>query len=283
MKKFHAFYALLALLLAACLMAPSAFGQTLVSGDLTGTVTDPTGAVLANATVTLKSVDTGETRTTTTNSSGLYRFSLLRPGSYTVGVAAQGFSRTQSQYIVNIGQTTVANVKMALGAGSTTVEVTGAPPLVQTDNANLSTNFDTNVVQNAPNGGNDLTYIAQLAPGVTMNTGQGYGNFSAYGLPATSNLFTVNGENDMDPYLNLNNSGATNLTLGRNELQEATVISNAYSGQYGQQAGAQINYVTKSGTNQYHGNVFYEWTGRTLDANDWFNNHTAPLTPRPFA
>jgi hypothetical protein len=283
MKKFHAFYALLALLLAACLMAPSAFGQTLVSGDLTGTVTDPTGAVLANATVTLKSVDTGETRTTTTSSSGLYRFSLLSPGSYTVGVAAQGFSKTQSQYSVSVGQTTVANVKVAVGAGSTTVEVSGAPPLVQTDNANLSTNFDQNIIANAPNGGNDLTAIAQAAPGVTMNTGQGYGNFSAYGLPGTSNLFTVNGENDMDPYLNLNNSGATNLTLGRNELQEATVITNAYSGQYGQQAGAQINYVTKSGTNQYHGNVFYEWTGRAMDANDWFNNHTSPITPRPFA
>ena len=102
----------------------------------------------------------------------------------------------------------------------------------------------------------------------------GYGNFSAYGLPATSNLFTVNGENDMNPYLNLNNSGATNLTLGKNEVQEATVISNAYSGQYGQQAGAQVNYVTRSGTNQYHGNVNYAWTGRAMDANDWFNNHT---------
>ena len=117
-----------------------------------------------------------------------------------------------------------------------------------------------------------------------MNTGQGYGNFSANGLPATSNLFTVNGENDMDPYLNLNNSGATNLTLGKNEIAGSDRHhSNAYSGQYGQQAGAQVNYVTKSGTNQYHGDVFYEWTGRALDANDWFNNHTVPVTPRPFA
>ena len=283
MKRFHRFYALLALLLVASLMAPAAFGQSLVSGDLTGTVTDPTGAVLANTTVTLKSDATGETRTSSTNSSGSYRFSLLSPGSYTVSVAAQGFSKTESRFNVNVGQSTIANVKVAVGASTQTVEVTGAPPLVQTDNANLSTNFSQNIIDNQPNGGNDLTYVAQTAPGVTMNTGQGYGNFSAYGLPATSNLFTVNGENDMDPYLNLNNSGATNLTLGKNEVQEVTVISNAYSGQYGQQAGAQINYVTKSGTNQYHGNVQYEWTGRVLDANDWFNNHTSPKTARPFA
>ncbi len=280
MKGLRSHYALLACLLAACLMVPAAFGQSLVSGDLVGTVTDPSGAVVSNATVSLKSNGTGETRTTTSNSSGLYRFSLLNPGSYTVSVSAQGFNSTSSIFTVNVGQSTVANVKMEVGASSTTVEVTGAPPLVQTDNANLSTNFNQNIIQNAPNGGNDLTYVAQTAPGVTMNTGQGYGNFSAYGLPATSNLFTVNGENDMNPYLNLNNSGATNLTLGKDEVQEATVISNAYSGQYGQQAGAQVNYVTKSGTNQYHGNVNYEWTGRAMDANDWFNNrsvHTASL------
>ena len=143
---------------------------------------------------------------------------------------------------------------------------------MQADNADLSTNFNQNMITNQPNGGNDITYIAQTSPGAVMNVGGGYGNFSVYGLPATSNLFTVNGENDMDPYLNLNNSGATNLTLGRNDLQEATVISNAYSGQYGQQAGAQVNYVTKSGTNQYHGNAMYYWNGSSMNANDWFNN-----------
>ena len=114
-----------------------------------------------------------------------------------------------------------------------------------------------------------------------MNTGMGYGNFNTSGLPSTSNVFTVNGENDMDPYLNLNNSGATNLTLGKNDVQEATVITNAYSGQYGQQAGAQVSYVTKSGTNQFHGNAEYWWTGRAMDANDYFNNLSG--TPRPFA
>jgi hypothetical protein len=170
---------------------------------------------------------------------------------------------------------------MSVGSSSQTVEVTTAAPLVQADNADLSTNFNQTQIANQPNGGNDLTYIAQTTPGVTMNTGMGFGNFQTSGLPATSNLFTVNGENDMDPYLNLNNSGATNLTLGKNDVQEATVVTNAYSGQYGQQAGAQVSYVTKSGTNQFHGNAEYWWTGRAMDANDYFNNLNG--TSRPFA
>ncbi len=255
--------------------------QSLVSGDLTGTVTDPSGAVVPNASVALKSNATGATRTTTTNANGAYRFSLLPPGNYGVSVSAQGFNKTDTTASVSVGQATINDVKMSVGTTSQTVEVTSTAPLVQADNADLSTNFNQNLIANSPNGGNDLTYVAQTAPGVTMNNGMGTGNFQTSGLPSTSNLFTVNGENDMDPYLNVNNSGATNLTLGKNDLQEATVITNAYSGQYGQQAGAQVNYVTKSGTNQFHGNAEYWWTGRALDANDYFNNLNG--TPRPFA
>ena len=274
---------ILAVLVIAAMMAPSMMAQNLVSGDLTGTVTDPTGAVVSGATVMLKSNANGQTRSETTNANGNYRFSLLSPGSYTVSVTASGFSKTESVANVAIGQATIADVKMAVGSTSQTVEVTSAAPLVQAENADLSTNFNQTVISNEPNGGNDITYVAQTAPGVTMNTGMGYGNFEAYGLPATSNVFTVNGENDMDPYLNLNNSGATNLTLGRNDVAEATVINNAYSGQYGQQAGTQVTYVTKSGGNSFHGNAEYWWTGKTMDANDWFNNFSTPQTPRPFA
>ncbi|MGA2373134.1 MAG: carboxypeptidase regulatory-like domain-containing protein [Candidatus Korobacteraceae bacterium] len=272
---------MLTLLVIAAVMAPSLMAQSLVSGDLTGTVTDPSGAVVSGATVTAKSDANGSTRTTTTSASGTYRFSLLSPGSYTVTVTAQGFSKTESTTQVNVGQAAIADMKMAIGANAQTVEVTSAAPLVSADNADLSTNFDQNVIQNAPNGGNDLTYVAQTAPGINMNTGMGQGNFNTAGLPSTSNLFTVNGENDMDPYLNLNNSGATNLTLGKNDVQEATVTTNAYSGQYGQQAGAQVSYVTKSGTNQFHGNAEYWWTGSAMDANDYFNNLSG--TSRPFA
>src|SRR5580658_10281528 len=272
---------LLALLVIALMMAPSLMAQSLVSGDLTGTVTDPSGAVVSGATVTLKSDGTGQTRNATTNGSGAYRFSLLSPGSYTITASASGFSKADAKVNVNVGQASIGDVKMAVGSSSQTVEVTSAAPLVQADNADLSTNFNQTLIANQPNGGNDITYIAQTTPGVTMNTGQGYGNFSANGLPATSNLFIINGENDMDPFLNLNNSGATNLTLGKNDIQEATVINNAYSGQYGQQAGAQVSYVTKSGTNAFHGNAEYWWTGREMDANDWFNNLNG--TSRPFA
>src|SRR5579875_3700163 len=273
---------ILALLVIAAVMAPSLMAQSLSSGDLTGTVTDPSGAVVPNATVTLKSNATGATRTTTTNSAGTYRFSLLPAGSYTVTAEAQGFTKTQTLATITIGQAAVADVKLKVGSTSQTVEVTSAAPLVQTENADLSTNFSQTIVANEPNGGNDLTYIAQTAPGINMNRGQGYGNFQTSGLPATSNVFTMNGENQMDPYLNLNNSGATNLMLGKNAVQEATVVTNAYGAQYGQQVGAQVNYVTKSGSNAFHGNAEYWWTGSYLDANNWFNGLSTPALPTPF-
>ncbi len=111
-----------------------------------------------------------------------------------------------------------------------------------------------------------------------MSTGAGYGNFSSHGLPGTSNLFTVNGNDNNDPYLNLNNSGASNLTLGANEISEVAVVQNAYTASYGRNAGAQVNTVTKSGSNELHGNLRWDWNGAILNANDFFNNSTG--TPK---
>src|SRR5512135_1571571 len=104
---------------------------------------------------------------------------------YTVTVTAQGFSKAEAKASVAIGQASIADVKMAVGGTATTVEVTSAAPLVQAESADLSTSFSQSMVANMPNGGNDITYIAQTAPGVTMNVGGGYGNFSSYGLPST--------------------------------------------------------------------------------------------------
>lgn len=108
----------LTMLVIAAVMAPSLMAQSLVWGDLTGTVTDPSGAVVSGATVTLKSDTTGATHTTTTNSSGAYRFSLLQPGSYTVAANATGFSKSQSTTSVAAGQATIADVKLSVGSSS---------------------------------------------------------------------------------------------------------------------------------------------------------------------
>ena len=271
----------LALLLVVGLFAIGVMAQTTTSGDIAGTVTDPTSAVVSGATVTVTSVETGGVYSTKTSSTGAFRAPSLQPGKYRVSVAQTGFRTVVSTVTVELGAITTADLRLEVGQGSETVEVTTTAPLIQTEDANISTSFSSKQVDLLPNGGNDLTAVAQTAPGIQMNTssGGGYGNFTAFGLPATSNLFTVNGNDENDPYLNLNNSGATNLLLGKNEVEETSVVSNGYTGQYGRMAGAQVEYATKSGANAWHGNAQYWYNSGGFNANDWFNNHTD--TPLP--
>ncbi|MGA2577866.1 MAG: TonB-dependent receptor [Bryobacteraceae bacterium] len=254
------------------------FGQSLISGDISGVVTDPSGAVIPNVPVTLKGIDTGATQTTSTNQSGAYRFSLLKPGNYTVTASQTGFQKAERAIEVAVGQIVTADLQLQVGSNTQTIEVLAAAPLVSTESS-INTPFSTMEVAELPSAGGDITNIANTVPGVVVNNTNGTGNFTLNGLPGTSNLFTVNGENDMDPYFNINNSGATNLTLGQNEVQEATVIANPYSGQYGQLAGAQVSMVTKSGTNGFHGNLLYYWNGRDMNSNDWFNNFYGETRP----
>ena len=188
----------------AVFVAIGASAQSLVSGDVTGVVSDPSGAVIPNATVTLKNNGTGQTMNATTNASGAYRFSLLTPGQYTVTVNASGFQNAERTVTVSVGQATSMNMQLALGTSSQTVEVTAEGGVVQSENGNISTTFTPEQVQLVPNPGNDLSYIVQSSPGAVMNTQAGYGNSATFGLPATSNLFTVNGMNENDPFLNLN-------------------------------------------------------------------------------
>src|SRR5579863_2978155 len=260
----------MALLLLLPTLAPA---QSVITGGLTGIVADPSGSVIAGAAVNLKNQSTSEVLSATTGPTGTYQFTLLKPGMYVVSVSQTGFKQVSETVEVLLGQTALANVKLEVGTISETITVSEQGALLQTEDANISSNFDTNQIQNIPNPGGDITYVAQTAPGITMNnaTGGGYGNFSAFGLPGTSNLFTVNGNDYNDAFLNLNNSGSSNLLLGGNELQEVAVVSNAYTGQYGRQAGAQIDYSTKSGSNAFHGDAVYNWTGRALTANDPLN------------
>jgi hypothetical protein len=269
------------LALLALLMLPGGLSaQSIISGDIAGIVTDSTGAAVTGAKVTITSKATGAAQTTTTNASGAYRIPLVRPGDYTLVVSAAGFEQTSVSVAVAAGTVAAADVRLTVGSASQTVEVTASAPILHTEAADLSTSFTMQQVQSLPNPGNDITFIAQTAPGTVMNTQSGYGNFSAFGLPATSNTFTVNGGYENDPFLNVNNSGATNLLLGNNDVSDVSVISNAYNASFGGLGGAQINEISRSGSNKFHGNAGYWWNGSSLNANNFFNNQTA--TKKPF-
>src|SRR5260370_21396514 len=155
--------------------------------------------------------------------------------------------------------------------------------LLQAENGDVSTTMNLTQISQVPNPGNDLTYIAQTSPGAIMNTdtiGVYYsGNVSILGMPGTSNLFTINGMNNNNIQKNTNNGGALGMMLGQNEVQEATMVSNGYSAQFGGAAGASVNYLTKSGGNAFHGNAAYYRNGTGLNANDWLANSNGNTGP----
>jgi len=266
------------------LMPHVASAQNLVSGEITGTVSDASGAVVPKATVTLTNNDIGVKTVTTTSTSGTYRFPLLRPGSYKVSAIAPGFGTASRIVIVDLGQVTPANMQLAVMGKTEIVEVAAEAELIHSESANLSTTVDSKQVDLLPNSGNDMTNFALTTPGVVLSTGGGYGNFTSNGIGGMSNLYTINGNDYNDPYLNLNNSGSSNMLLGSNEVQEATVVTNGYTAQYGRAAGTNMNFTTKSGSNSFHGDAIWNWNGTALNANDWFNTPLHPgASGRPHA
>ncbi len=279
-----AFLSMLLLLAAGCLLTISempAFGQTNISGDISGTITDSSGAVVGNVPVIALNTKNGAQYRTVAGGGGQYRFANLPPGPYAVTVAAPGFEKTTSNLVVNAGLSANGDFALKIGKSTQVVTVTASQvSLLHTDDAQISTTFTTEQVHELPNPGNDLTFVAQTAPGTVMNTQGGFGNFSSFGLPATANTFTVNGGYYNDPFLNVNNSGATNLTLGNNDVETVTVTSNAYNASFGGLGGAQISEISRSGSNQFHGNTVYQWNGRVMNANDFFNKQSG--TPRSF-
>ena len=282
------------LLLVSITLSRRAAAQTATSGGLTGVVTDPSNAVVPDANVELTDNAKGITQEKATSSTGEYAFFFVPPGNYTLEVAHVGFQTIRQVLDVNVGPPSTLNIRLLIAGTSSTVTVTGEVPLIHAENGDAASTKSALQVADVPNPGNDLTYIAQTAPGAIMNTdGIGFGgsgNFSILGMPGASNLFTLNGMNDNNSIehhvngesiiSNTNNSGVLGMMLGQNEIQEATVVSNGYSGQFGGAAGASINYLTKSGTDAFHGNAQYYWNGSALNANDWIDN--ALGNPRPF-
>lgn len=254
--------------------------QSITSGSVEGTITDQSGAALPGARVTLANLNTNTSQRTITGGDGRYRFSFVTPGTYRLTVSASAFQTSErGGIVVAAGQPIAADFQMQVAGSTQTVNVTEAEASIQTENADVNTSYNAEMIQNMPNPGGDITYIAQTSPGVVMNTQSGYGNFSAVGMPTISNLFTLDGVNYNDPFFGINNTGASNLSLGSNDIAEVNVINNAYSAQYGQYAGSQVTYITKSGSNTFHGDVLYNWNGRELNSNQFFSNAVGQPTP----
>jgi hypothetical protein len=260
------------------LTAPWVYGQTLTTGNVTGVVTDQSGAVVQSAAVTIQYVDTNESRSTLSGETGQYRFPLLKPGGYKISAKTASLKSETVNFSLLVGQEQSVNLVLNVQGAAQTVEVHAESAVVQTENANQATSYGERQVANLPVNGGDITNFAFTTPGLKLNVGGGNNNFNANGLPLNSGLYTLNGADITEPYNNNNKSGASNNTLGANEIAEAAVILNAFSAQYGRMAGMQVNFLSKAGTNGFHGDLVESYNDAILNANDFFNN--ADRTPR---
>ena len=251
-------------------------------GTITGAVTDPTGAVIPNAKVTLTDTQTGLVLNTTSNQSGTYVFSPIKIGNYTVSASAPGFSQTSlSGLVLNVNQRLSADVKLQTGNVSQTVTVkAGAEQLLQSAQSSTGQTVSTQVINDTPLNGRNYVFVAQLTAGVTQSNGsrgEGKGDFSANGLRAEQNNFILDGVDNNSNEVDFLNGASYVIKPPPDALAEFKVQTSDYDAQFGHSAGAVINASIKSGTNSLHGNLWEYWRNDALDARDYF----ARTTPTP--
>jgi hypothetical protein len=268
------------------LVPTDSWAQGETTSAILGQITDSTNALVPGAVVTVIDRATGLKRSAKTDDAGRFNFPQLKPGSYTIRVEAQGFEPKQVDNVVSgLGQKQTVNLTLTVAQSRETVEVTSEAPIINTSNANTSTTLNAPALENLPNPGGDMTYPLQFAPGALINTAgsgndfvggtNGYGNVEFNGLPALSNGYIVDGLETNDPLTNLNSGLSTNLVLGLNSISEVTVNTLSYSVDQGRYGASQVNYITKSGTNRFHGNLYELWNGAILNAADYFANATS--------
>jgi hypothetical protein len=247
----------------------TASAQGIITGAVNGTVEDKTGAIIPGATVKAVSETTGATFQVTTNGEGFFLLSNLPVGTYTITISATGFgTETISKVLVVTGGTTpVGKRELALGTANQTVQVEGgAAELMNTETAQGETVFSTEQLSSLPvDGGFDST--ALLVPGVVATHADNMANtngvgFSANGERGRSNNFEIDGQSNNDNSV----TGPQLFFSNQDAIQEISVISNNFSAQYGRNMGAVVNYVTKNGTNVFHGSAFELYTG------DWLSS-----------
>jgi len=285
-----AFFFVLVVVITTGICAAPALAQ--VSGAaLSGLVTDEQGGPVPDAKVSVKNVGTSVVREIATNADGFYSVPNLLPGSYEVTVSAKGFQTTVQRGIaLTVGGQQALNVSLKIGQLNQTVEVSAAPPDIQTTSSTVGSTVDSTTVRELPLNGRDWTSLATLEPGVTsipnqVGTGfsankgnRGFGNqLSNGGHRANENTYRVNGVSIND-YSNGSPGGASGLNLGVDGIQEFSVLTSNYTAEYGRTSGAVINAITKSGTNELHGTVFFFDRDKIFDAKSFFDP-AGPISP----
>lgn len=260
------------------LLAGSSVIAQVDTGTIEGTILDSSGAVIPNAKVSLTNQATNLTATTKSNASGAYTFTPIRIGEYSVAAEAPGFAKTvRTNLTVNVQQQLTVNLTLKPGAVTQTVEVTGAPSALQTQNASVGQVVTSRSVNNLPLNGRNFTFLAQIVAGVNTPQADTRGNaatgaFSANGERPAQNDYLLDGID--------NNSNTVDFLNGTNyvvlppidAIQEFKVQTSNYSAQQGRAGGAILNATIKSGTNRLHGDLWEFLRNDKLDAADFFEN-----------
>jgi len=258
-----------------------AWSQT-VQGVITGTVTDPTGAVVPNVTVTITNVGTNISQTTTTGSDGSYRFPLVPPGTYIVDVKAANFAEIKATgIVVQASQVVPFNIKLELAKAQQTIEVTEQVPLVQTSSSDLATQVDRTTILSTPLADRDvlatLPFLApQVTPGIDMMPTSG-------GARESGTSYLLNGGDDNDNF----SEGAVNIRPPLESVQDFSIKTNSMTAEYGRGGGALVTVNQTSGTNKFHGALYEFNRNALLNANGYFydrdlhNDTQGLLSKRP--
>jgi hypothetical protein len=263
----------LALLSSFVAMAASAQVDT---GSIVGTITDPTGASIIGASVTLSDEATNQTKTRTSGRDGTYDFSPLEIGSYTLTVEKPGFKTLVQRHIqVTVQGHLAINPKLQVGEATQSVQVTSSGPILDTQTSSIQQLIDQKTINDLPLNGRNATFLAQLSPGVTIaqNDSRGLqasGSFTANGSRRTQNDYLLDGMDDNVAIADLVNQSQFAVMPPPDALREFTVQTSDYSAEFGHAAGAVLNVTTKSGSNAIHGDLWEFLRNDFFDAKDYF-------------
>src|SRR6476660_2827415 len=236
----------------------NAIGQSTVTGAVGGIVSNPNGEVVPNASVTVRNTETNKEDIATTDDQGRFKVSGLQPGSYSLSINGQGFSvYTQDRVTVEVGRETTVNVALSIGPISgNTVEVTSDAPVINTTQQDFSSNINQTSINELPINGRRWSNFALLTPGAVPDGT--FGLISFRGISGLLNNNTIDGGDNNQAFF-AEERGRTRISysISQAAIREFQVNTSSYSAEYGRSAGGVVNAVTKSGTNEFHGDAFY--------------------------